>query len=394
MRNSTLNATEMKRRNRSLVLRYIRERGCSRAEIARRTGLTRAAISVLVDELLREGILLEGVAEAKGAVGRRATRLSLNPEAYYILGLSLTRGGSTLGLTDFCGALLREAEVSSPGMGPDEVLERIDAAAQDFLKTPPPGRLLGMGMIAPGPLDARRGLLLNPPNFEGWRDVPLGDHFRERLNAPALLENNATALALAEKSCGLGHRYPRFLAVVVDTGVGGGFVTPEGIYKGSMGFGSEIGHTSICFDGPLCTCGNRGCAELYASIPNILRSARDVCPDLKSWPALVDAAAGGRADAVKVLDREADYLACMIQNAVQLLDVPTVVFFGDIRYRFEVIAPRLEARLNGRGMGHAIRRIRVYPSALTAPAAFAAANLVLEAYIRADLQTNDTVAKQ
>ena len=386
MRNATLNATEMKRQNRGLVLRHIRERGSSRAEIARRTGLTRAAISVLVDELLREEILLEGASEVKDAVGRRATRLSLNPEAYHILGLSITRAGSALGLTDFCGGLLRETEVSSPDMGPDETLERIDAAVLEFIKSPPPGRLLGMGMTAPGPLDARRGLLLDPPNFEGWHDVPLGDHFRSLINAPALLENNATALALAEKSCGLGHRYSRFLAVVVDTGIGGGFVTPDGIYKGSMGFGSEIGHTSIRFDGPKCTCGNRGCAELYASIPNILRAARDACPDLDDWPALVDAAAAGRKGAVSVVNREADYLACMIHNAVQLLDVPTVVFFGDICHRFEVIAPRLEERLNGRGMGHGIRRIRVYSSALAAPATFAAANLVLEAYIRTELQ--------
>lgn len=385
MRSVTLNATEMKRRNRALVLRHIRERGASRAEIARRTGLTRAAISVLVDELLRERILKEGASEVKDAAGRRATRLSLNPDAHHILGLSVTRAGSTLGLTDFCGTLLREEQVSSPGMGPGEAITRIDAAVREFLKSPPPGRLLGLGMIAPGPLDARRGLILDPPNFPLWRDVPLGDHFRTLLNAPVLLENNATALALAEKSCGLGHRHPRFLAVVVDTGVGGGFVTPDGIYKGSMGFGSEIGHTSICFDGPTCTCGNRGCAELYASIPNILRAASDVCPDLTDWPALVDAAAAGRADAQSVLNREADYLSCMIQNAVQLLDVPAVVFFGDIRYRFEVIAKRLEARLNGRGMGNTVRRVQVYPSALTTPATFAAANLVLEAYIGADL---------
>ncbi len=386
MQPATLNASEMKRRNRSLVLRHIRERGCSRVEIARRTGLTRAAISVLVDELLQEGILLEGAAEANGAVGRRATRLSLNPDAFYILGLSLTRGVSTLGLTDFRGTVLREADVTVAGRDTQEVLDGIDRAVRAMLQTPPPGRLLGMGILAPGPLDTRRGLLLNPPNFHGWRDIPLGEHYRTLLGAPALLENNAAALALAEKSCGLGHRFPRFLAVVVDTGVGGGFVTPEGLYKGSAGFGTEIGHTSICFDGPLCTCGNRGCAELYASIPNILRYAAHLCPDLTTWPALVDAAAEGRTDAQAVLDREADYLACMMTNAVQLLDVPTVVFFGDVCYRFEVLSPRLEARINGRGMGHAIRRVRVYPSALAAPATFAAANLVLEAYIQADLE--------
>ena len=387
MLNATLNATEMRRHNRSLVLRYIRERGCSRAEIARRTGLTRAAISVLVDELLQENILLEGAAEAKGAVGRRATRLSLNPEAFYILGVSITRGVSTLGLADFRGTLLRQTEVSSPGASPKEALAQIDEAIRDFVKTPPPGRLLGIGVIAPGPLDTRRGLLLNPPNLGSWHNVPLGEHFRTAFHVPVLLENNATALALAEKSCGLGHRHPRFLAVVVDTGIGGGFVTPEGLFKGSFGFGTEIGHTSIAVDGPLCTCGNRGCAELYASIPNILSYARGVCPDLATWPALVDAAAEGRADAENVIDREVTYLSCMVSNAIQLLDVSTILFFGDVCYRFDVLAPKLEARLNGRGMGHVIRHVRVYPSALGAQATFAAANLVLEAYIQAELES-------
>lgn len=386
MLNATLNATEMRRHNRSLVLRHIRERGCSRAEIARRTGLTRAAISVLVDELLQEGILLEGAAEAKGAVGRRATRLCLNPEAFYILGVSITRGVSTLGLTDFRGTLLRQTEGSSPGASPKEALAQIDEAIREFLKAPPPGRLLGIGVIAPGPLDTRRGLLLNPPNLGSWHNVPLGEHFRTAFHVPVLLENNATALALAEKSCGLGHRYPRFLAVVVDTGIGGGFVTPEGLFKGSFGFGTEIGHTSIAVDGPLCTCGNHGCAELYASIPNILAYARGICPDLTTWPALVDAAAAGRADAESVIDREVAYLSCMVSNAIQLLDVSTILFFGDVCYRFDVLAPKLEARLNGRGMGHVIRHVRVYPSALGAQATFAAANLVLEAYIQAELE--------
>ena len=75
----------------------------------------------------------------------------------------------------------------------------------------------------------------------------------------------------------------------------------------------------------------------------------------------------------------------MINNAVQMLDVSTVIFFGDVCYRFEVIAPQLEAALNGSGMGHIIRHVHVYPSALSAQATFAAANLVLEAYIQTEL---------
>ena len=389
MQKNTLNATEMKRHNRSLVLMHIREQGCSRIEIARRTGLTRAAISLIVEEMLREGILREGEtqenAAGAGAVGRRATQLILNPDAYHILGLNIARDVCTLGLTDFSGAVLCERSIPVAGAAPGETLGCIDTAARELLETAPAGRLLGMGVIAPGPLDTRRGLLLDPPNFDGWHDLALVEHFSEAIGCPALLENNSAALALAEKACGLGKEHPSFLAVIVDTGIGGGFVTPDGLYKGSEGFGCEVGHTSIRFDGPMCTCGNCGCAELYASIPNILRYAQSLSPNLTTWRAVMDAAGGGREDALRVVEREAEYIACMVINAIQILDVPTVIFFGDICYRFGLIGSRIAERINARAMTRSVRRIEVYPSALKAPATFASANLILEAYIQAAL---------
>jgi len=387
MQKTTLNATEMKRHNRSLVLMHVREQGCSRIEIARQTGLTRAAISVIVEEMLQEGILLEGDtqenAAGAGAVGRRATQLILNAEAFHILGLNIARSACTLGLTDFSGAILHEVSIPIIGVPPTDMLARIDAAVDELLKTKPCGHLLGMGVIAPGPLDTRRGMLLDPPNFDGWHNIPLVAHFSETIHSPVLLENNSAALALAEKSCGIGKQHPSFLAVIVDTGIGGGLITQAGLYKGNEGFGCEVGHTSICYDGPQCTCGNHGCAELYASIPNIVRYAQSVSPDLNSWSVITDAAAHGREDAQSVIDLEAEYIACMVINALQVLDVSVVVFFGDICDHFEQIGPLIAAFINERAMARSLRRIEVYASALKAPTTFASANLVLEAYIQA-----------
>lgn len=386
MHKTTLNASEMKRRNRSKVLTHIREQGCSRIEIARRTGLTRAAISVIVEEMLHEGILLEGEtqenAAGAGAAGRRATQLMLNPHAYHILGLDIARRDCTLALTDFRGAILRDARIPTRSDAPEATMASVVEAAKALLATSPQGALLGMGVTAPGPLDSLHGKLLAPPNFGAWRDIPLATEFTAAMGCPVLVENNSAALALAEKACGLGRQYRSFLAVVVDTGIGGGFVTDRRLYKGGAGFGSEVGHTSICVDGPQCTCGNFGCAELYASIPNIVRVAQSVSPDLTDWRSVVDAAALGRADALQVLDQEAAYLTCMVVNAIQILDVQQVIFFGDICYRFGMIGERIEALVNARVAARTVRAIRVQPSALTAPAAFASANLVLEAYVQ------------
>lgn len=125
--------------------------------------------------------------------------------------------------------------------------------------------LCGAGVAAPGPVDAMRGNLMNPPNLPGWGDVALGAILSERLKLPIVVENDANAAAMGEYLAGAGRGARSLIYVTVSTGIGGGIVLDGRLYRGSDGAAGEIGHMVIRPAGPLCGCGNRGCLEAVAS---------------------------------------------------------------------------------------------------------------------------------
>jgi N-acetylglucosamine repressor len=377
---TTLNAAEMKSYNRRLILRHLRTRNISRAELARRTGLTRAAISLIIDALQDENIVHEGFKQ-NGRVGRKSINIEINPRVFHAIGLNIARHSYTLGLVDFGGNLLDSHKKDlDPRKDAVDILNDIqDDLAGMTRHHVLPGRLLGLGITSPGPLDSRNGIILNPPNFPSWSCVKIAEFFASRLGCKVLLENNANALALAEKSFGINGQYDSFLELVVDSGIGAGFIQNGDLYKGSAGFGNELGHTSICFNGLSCGCGNHGCAEMYASIPNLIQAVARVNPDLNSWPVIVDMAALGDKRAKAALALEAEYLASLIVNVVNLLDVQAIVLTGDVAYRTEYLLQEIRCLVNDRFIYRGEKDLTILQSKLPEnPAVLSSANLVFE----------------
>lgn len=384
MRIITLNAAEMKSFNRRRVLELLRTHSMSRAELSRMTGLTRSAISLIADSLLRENILQEGV-QLGGRVGRKSVSLVMNPDAYYSIGLAISHSHYTIGLVDFGGniqkGIYKPLDSKSSAL---DVLGRIRKEIEEMLLTHAlPGRFLGMGITAPGPLDAKRGIILNPPNFEKWSNLPIADFFAEKISGTILLENNANALALAEKTYCMNGAYESFLELVVNSGVGAGLIIDGDLYRGGTGFCNEFGHTSINMNGPRCDCGNFGCAELYASIPNLVAAVKKQDPRLDSWKHIVDLSGKGDASARAALELEAEYLASIIVNAINILDVEAVVLAGEIAYHAAQLNDKIVKKVNERFLGRAAKQIKIIPSRMVEhPATLSSANLIMENFIR------------
>jgi len=384
MRIITLNATEMKSFNRRRILEHLRTQSTSRAELSRITGLTRSAISLIADGLLRDGILCEGC-EQGGRVGRKSVSLVINPSAFYSIGLNISPGDFTVGLVDFGGNVHKRINQKlDPEMTAADTLDLMSGEIDKLLrKNAISGRLLGMGITAPGPIDSKHGMILNPSNFEKWSDVPIVSYFAGKIAGKVLLENTANALALAEKTFCMKGAYDSFLELVVDEGVGAGLIIEGDLYKGGTGFGNEFGHTSINMNGPCCSCGNFGCAELYASIPNLLTAAKKKDPGLDSWQKIVDLAAKGQEAASEILEAEAEYLAAIIVNAVNILDVEAVVLTGDIAYHADALNDKISQKVNARFIARGTRQIKILASRLDVfPVNLSSANLVMENYIR------------
>ena len=384
MRIVTLNAAEMKSFNRRRILEHLRTQSTSRAELSRMTGLTRSAISLIVDGLLREEILLEG-SEQGGRVGRKSVSLVINSLAFYSIGLTISRDSYEIGLVDFSGKIHKwVSDTFDPDIPALDTLECISSHIEQLLAAHSlPGRFLGMGITAPGPLDANCGMILTHRNFGNWSNLRIVEFFSNRIPGTILLENNANALALAEKTYCMKGEYDSFLELVVDTGIGAGLIISGDLYKGETGFCNEFGHTSINMNGPRCSCGNFGCAELYASIPNLLAAVQKKNPYLKSWKQVVEMASEKNEDACAVLEEEAEYLASIIVNAINILDLAAVVLTGDIAYHARELNNIISSKVNERFIARGTKQIKILSSGLEEhPVTIASANLVLEHFVK------------
>src|SRR6201993_2003557 len=132
-----------------------------------------------------------------------------------------------------------------------------------------------IGICAPGPLDPRTGVIINPPNVPCWRDFPLADEVAKHHSAQVKVDNDANAGGLAEFLWGAGRGHRNVFFATIGTGIGTGIVLDGKILHGRTGSAAEGGHVSIDFNGPVCNCGKKGCIEVLASGTAIARRARE-----------------------------------------------------------------------------------------------------------------------
>jgi predicted NBD/HSP70 family sugar kinase len=388
------NAREMKAGNRLNVLRLLRRENFSRSELAEATGLTRAAMSLIVGELLVDGLVVEA-GRRKSASGRRPVPVELNPEYAYSLGLTISRTGAEAGVANLCGRLLCRVPIDIAGLARQQALRRIKACLRDLMRkhASPSGRWLGLGISTPGPVDVASGTILNPPNFDIWHDICLANEMKDVGLDSVFLENNAQALTMAEKTFGAGRQSNSFVLLEVEAGVGGGIVCNGELYSGWRGFGNELGHTSIDMNGPLCSCGLRGCVEMYASVPKMLAKAQKLAkarkkvPRIHDWRSFMDRVAAGDSPCRDLLKEQARALGTAIVNVINVLELDAVVLTGDVLYRGEILRLDIERILNQTAINRWLRHIPVYLSPLgERPELMAAAGIPAEKFFQGQVE--------
>ena len=366
MKAKARNSANTKIYNRNLIISMIRDQDFSRADIARETGLTRAAITLIVDELIGDGIVIEaGSAETEH--GRKPIKLDINANRFFAIGLDIARETCALGAIDFKGNVLHNEGFTIPEeYGLDQAISKIKERIRNLLHLAGDkwGGFLGIGISVPGPVDAAAGTILNPPNFEMWHGVKLVELLQKEFNIHAFMENNSISRTLGEKHYGWGKNVKSFMLIVVDTGVGAGIIIDKKLYRGFGGFGSEIGHTCIDINGGICDCGNIGCLELYASIPSILKYGRDKGMIANSWDEVVDAAETGDQAYIDLVEREGRYLAAAIVNSINLLELEAIVMTGYINYKPERLMGSIQKYVNSHAINRNIRTMPVYISAM------------------------------
>ena len=356
MARNARNAEYIKQYNRKLFLRLLRNAPLSRAQLARRTGLTRATASLFAVELLREGLVEEmpGMAIKRG---RTPTPLTLRVGAFYAGAVYLNRAGCQVGIVDMNGGVVCQQSLLLEHAG-REKLDILSRTLEDILDKSGIERekMVGIGISAPGPLDGESGRILNPPRFDIWHNTDICGHLHTALGCPVYLENNASCLARYNLGKPEAKGSEDFLLLLVDSGVGSGIVSGGKPLKGAGYFTAELGHTTIHFRGRPCSCGNLGCLEAYAAVEHLLEGS-----PFRDWKQRMDALPQDK-KAGELLALEAEYLAAGIVNLTHTVSIDTVLLAGDILYKGGQLAALLEQKVNRLTMRREILPIRVLPS--------------------------------
>lgn len=362
---SRAGAGSVRRHNLALVLRQVADgEPVSRAAVAARTGLTRATVSSLADELLATGLLTE-LAAARGGQGRPANPLQLNRSGPAGLGLEIGVDHIGACVVDLTGTVRATRTVPSPHrtLHPHTGLVLVAGLAAEVIAEAGL-TVIGATVALPGVVGPD-GVLQRAPNLPNWVDVPVSPALSEMLGGlPVEVGNEADLAALAELwfgALGPTGRLTDFLYVSGEIGVGGGIVLHGALFRGAGGRAGELGHVVVDAEGSPCSCGGRGCLEQVAGQEELLRAAgaRDV-DDL-----IARRGADEPAAAVGVAGRA---LGVALAGAVNLLDVPTVVLGGlyarlgeglrevvQRELRTRVVARPVEVVLSEPGTGGALR---------------------------------------
>lgn len=343
----------MRRRNLARVMHTVSAEGpLSRAAVASRIGLTRAAVSTLVDELIRSGLLEELGPERPGRVGRPGSALAVSGHGPAGIGAEIGVDHLAVCAVDLRGEVRSRAvrHGANRGRAPEPVIEELAALVREVVAEAEREGLwpAGLAVAVPGLVARDARTVVRAPNLD-WRDMDLAGLLPT--DFPLTVGNEADFGALAE--LWLGDGTPRdFLHVSAEIGIGAAVVVDGGLLRGTRGFAGELGHVPVEPYGPECPCGGRGCLEQYAGEEAVLRAA-GLEPGEDRVGLLARRAAEGDEDVRRALRDAGTALGIALTGAVNLLDPESVVLGGALAGLAPWLLPSLEAELDRRTAGPA-----------------------------------------
>ena len=277
-----------------------------------------------------------------------------------LLGVDVGGTKVAAGLVNAAGEILSQQRVSMVSNDSAERgLQAVFSAITQVLAGSA-SEIVGIGICAPGPLDPKTGVILNPPNVPCWRNFPLAEEVRKKYSVPVKVDNDANAAALAETRWGAARGYKNVFYATIGTGIGTGIVLDGEIFHGRTGSAGEGGHVSIDYHGPICRCGKPGCIEMFASGTALVRRAREKLsaggqssmlelaagiPDAITGEIIGEAFAAGDRLATEVLTETVEMLALWLSNMIDLLDPDVIVIGGGAAALYSPFFDRLGERI-------------------------------------------------
>jgi predicted NBD/HSP70 family sugar kinase len=333
--------------NRRAVLNLIRtKQPISRADLARLSGLQRSTISLIVEDLMAGHWVLEG-ATGRLPRGRRPTFLRLNDDRV-IIGVDIRPLQITVALADVNGKFTSQ-EVMPTAANPKAAVDGVIARIQRLLHSCGGKKVEGIGISLPGRMEPGSGRLVFAPNLN-WTDYDIAGAVQRATGFDVEMENAANACVLA--AAWFDHIESRNLVVVtVSEGIGTGIFVNGRLARGFSGMAGEFGHVPLDPEGPVCSCGSRGCWEVFASNRAALRYYSEASSQSGlNFQDLLSLADQGDGRAAKALERMAHFLGRGMRMVVAGLDPEQILIVGDLTRSWHRFGPVIQAEVQAQGL--------------------------------------------
>lgn len=361
MARTVIDVAEMRRLNKVTVLKEIRNHPrTSRIAIAEATGLNKATVSSLVDQLIQEEFVCEvGLGTSKG--GRKPIMLTFNSDAAFSIGIDIQIHSMRVVLCNLNQEVKQEKiiQIQTKPLSESDLVILLKSEIKQMLKDVPhsPHGVIGIGIALPGLVNYQKGYVHYIPNL-GLSDLPLAAILQEDFQIPIYTDNDANCGAWAEF-----RQYPFVHSLVyvnVGIGIGAGLVFHGQVYRGHSGIAGEYGHMTITPMGLKCSCGNYGCWEQYASETGLHMQWTDsldeghpdrlIPIDQNFVPYLVEQANQGQSQAIQAFQSLGRYLGIGMANILNTMNPELVVLGGRISMASPYILPELQQALSYRAL--------------------------------------------
>lgn len=349
--------------NRQIALTLIRtHQPVSRADLSRLMETNRANVTLLINELMEEGLVREGAQASQKVRGRKPTFLYLNSQDTMAVAVDVRASRTFLMLTDSIGKQIGEVVSFPTRPEPTEFVQSLSRQVRKLMSGHGGSRnCSGIGIVIPGTLDRDSGMVINAPTLQ-WHNVNLREALTEEFPGIDIhLENSGKACALSQiwsvRSDG-GSASNDIVFVSVSDGVGVGVVLNGEVVRGKHNTAGEFGHLPLSIDGPPCSCGSNGCWEAYISNPATLsryfgrnlKEYRPVSVDVAEFTIedLIKRARNNDIKALTALHSTARYLGLGLASIINALDPSRIFIGGEITEAWHLIEPMVREAIKER----------------------------------------------
>jgi predicted NBD/HSP70 family sugar kinase len=365
--------------NRSIILRTIRHYGpISRSEIAKKNKISPTTVTAAVKELIRQGLVYEdGVGVSTG--GRKPVLVRFSSESKFIIAVAITNSSIKIAEMNLEAKVRRQKVFPVYNLTGKLVIDYLLKSIGQFLEEYSDlTKCIGISIISPGIINVDKGIIYENTKLK-LKNIPLKEMVEKQFKLKTWLENDANAIALAEKRFGAYRKFKNLIYITIGDGVGAGIIVNGSIFRGCRGGAGEVGHTSIDRNGIPCDCGNTGCLENYVSWPaicsKVLSSVAQGKPTMMSesvkgdisriTPSIFsDALKKNDQLAKEIMKDTAAYLATGMVNLVNLLNPDIIILGGKVAYDNQFLLSQVKKLVFQKALNILTDKLEICPTSL------------------------------